>query len=81
MNPSSVFSVLGECLSCGLYDRITYAWSLYLQDSFTDMYEEVGDLDILISSGKTGFIVRTADNIFATFCFIFEFILQNVDKK
>ncbi|KAK3091662.1 hypothetical protein FSP39_021645 [Pinctada imbricata] len=53
MNPSSPFIVVGECLSCKVFDKISYNWSLYLENTETEIYEQIHQLSSLVSSGST----------------------------
>jgi hypothetical protein len=50
MNPSSLFSIQGQCLSCNLYENVEFEWHLFLEES--GQFQAVNNLDSLLVTGK-----------------------------
>ncbi|XP_062619009.1 polycystin-1-related protein-like [Saccostrea cucullata] len=56
MNPSSQFSVQGKCLSCNLYEKVEYDWSLLVEES--GEFQDVNELDsLLVTDTKSSVLV------------------------
>lgn len=50
MNPSSSFSVQGKCVSCNLYEKVQFQWSLFLEES--GEFKVVENLDSMLITGE-----------------------------
>lgn len=50
MNPSSSFSVQGKCLSCNLFEKVQFEWSLFIEEM--DEFKIVPHFDSFLVTGE-----------------------------
>lgn len=50
MNPSSSFSVQVKCLSCNLFEKVQFEWSLFIEEM--DEFKIVPHFDSFLVTGE-----------------------------